>query len=306
MERKTVLVTGAAGFIGRHVAGLYTGRGWRVIGLGHGALSREEQTRIGLAEWHSHDVSLSVLKEHAGRPRVVIHCAGGSLVGASIEQPYHDFQQSVLSAADLLEYVRLHSPETRIVFPSSAAVYGSTQDLPITESSPLAPVSPYGTHKMMVEALCRSYALLYGVKVAVVRLFSVYGPGLRKQILWDACRKIQRGEATFWGTGAERRDWLHVNDAAALLELAGDRASASCPIVNGGTGASASVREVVEGLMAALGRDATPTFTGSRRVGDPEQYQADISAALEWGWKPTVNWRDGVTEYAQWFQREDL
>ena len=66
MERKTILVTGAAGFIGGHVAGLYARQGWHVIGLGHGALSQLEQTRIGLTEWHSHDVSLSVLKEYAG------------------------------------------------------------------------------------------------------------------------------------------------------------------------------------------------------------------------------------------------
>lgn len=305
MERKTILVTGAAGFIGGHVAGLYAKQGWHVIGLGHGVLSQLEQARIGLTEWHSHDVSLSVLKEYAGRPWIVIHCAGGSLVGASIEEPYHDFQRSVLSTVDLLEFVRLYSPETRVVFPSSAAVYGATLDLPITERSPFVPVSPYGTHKMMVEAFCRSYAKLYKVKVAVVRLFSIYGPGLRKQILWDACNKIQRGNPTFWGTGDERRDWLHVNDAVALLERAGDMASARCPVVNGGTGISASVRDVVEGLISGFGTDTKPSFTGSFRSGDPEEYLADITAALAWGWKPTINWQDGVTEYAQWFQREN-
>lgn len=298
---QTVLVTGAYGFIGRHVARAFAAGGHTVIGLGHGAWSRDQWRKWGIAEWHAADVTLDNLVTHAGLPGTVVHCAGSGSVGFSATHPHQDYQRTVATTAAVLEFVRLYANEAAVVYPSSAAVYGYSKHLPIAESEPPNPVSPYGAHKQMAEQICLAYARHFGVRTAIVRLFSVYGAGLRKQLLWDACTKLRRGEAAFFGTGVETRDWLHAEDAAALLLLAGQHASVECPIVNGGTGTSATVEEVVREIRDALRVHIQPAFDGKIRQVDPPTYVADTSRAASWGWKAEKPWRSGVREYVEWF-----
>lgn len=301
------LVTGARGFIGRHVARHLAGEGWRVSGIGHGDWDGAASREWGLSEWCSADVNLENLAAHAGAPALIVHCAGGATVAASIDRPHEDFQRTVATTAAVLEFARIHARGAAVVLPSSAAVYGDAAQLPIAETAALQPVSPYGVHKLMAEHLCRSYAREFGVRAAVVRLFSVYGPGLRKQLWWDACTRLARKEpALFSGDGAESRDWLHVRDAAALLAMAGGRAGGDCPVVNGGSGRAVSLRELLSQLFALQDRADKPVFTGVGRKGDPKRYCADIGLARAWGWTPGTEWRKGLEEYLDWFRREAM
>ena len=128
--------------------------------------------------------------------------------------PFADFQRTVGSTAALLEYIRVDCPGAALVYPSSAAVYGHAVQLPMQEDGPLRPVSPYGVHKKFAEDLIRSHCVMFGLRASIVRLFSIYGEGFRKQLLWDACRKLLAGEREFFGIGDETRDWLHVDDAS--------------------------------------------------------------------------------------------
>lgn len=298
----TVLVTGGYGFIGRNVARHFAHAGWTVIGLGHGSWTREEWRKWGISEWHTADVTLDTLLTYAGLPDVIVHCAGSGSVGFSMMHPHQDFLRTVLSTSAVLEFVRIHSPKSRIVYPSSAGVYGVATTLPTQESAPLRPVSPYGVHKRMAEEMCLSYARSFDVSAAIVRLFSVYGKGLHKQLLWDACVKIDQGENGFFGTGRETRDWLHIDDAASLLFSAKEYATTACPIVNGGAGEEVTVRSVLEELFSAFNRSDVPVFSGVTRSGDPTNYLADISLARGWGWQPKTSWREGVHQYAKWFK----
>jgi UDP-glucose 4-epimerase len=300
--RSTALVTGAHGFIGRHVARLLAQRGYTVTGIGHGAWGAAEARAFGLTFWHTADVTLDTLMTYAGKPALIIHCAGSGSVPFSMEQPHQDFSRTVNNTAAVLEYVRLHSPDSIVVYPSSAAVYGNVDKVPIEEDDPLRPASPYGVHKLMAESLCRSYATHFGVRVATVRFFSVYGEGLQKQLLWDACRKAARGERAFHGTGAEVRDWLHVDDAAALLLAAAEHASSECPTFNGGTGVGRDIGSVLSTLFEALGQPAAPSFNGVGRSGDPSRYVADMARTRTLSWKAQTGLDEGLSRYAAWFR----
>lgn len=295
-------MTGAYGFIGRHVARQLNCDGWRVIGLGHGSWNREEWQSWGISEWHTADVTLNSLITYGGKPDVILHCAGSGSVGFSMMYPHQDFQRTVETTIAVLEYVRMYAPRARVAFPSSGGVYGEANRLPISETDSISPASPYGVHKRMAEELCESYARHFGVTISIVRLFSVYGAGLRKQLLWDASHKIMSGNMEFFGTGEEIRDWLHVEDAARLLITATAYASAACPLVNGGAGEGISVRNVLADLIACFNRDVTPKFSGVARDGDPAGYLADISLARKWKWQPTISLSVGLREYAEWFQ----
>jgi UDP-glucose 4-epimerase len=301
---KTVLITGGYGFIGRYTAHFFSGRGWNVIGLGHGDWSTNEWRNWGIREWHTCDITLDSLLTYAGIPDVIVHCAGSGTVGFSVAHPFQDHQRTVVTTLNVLEFTRLHAPGARVIYPSSTAVYGMVVKQPISEVTELNPASPYGVHKKQAEDLCRSYARHFGVSTAIVRLFSVYGIELRKQLLWEACSKICNDETTFGGTGQETRDWLHVNDAASLLFEAGKHASSECPAVNGGSGISVTVYDVIATIFSCFGRTDLPVFNGMMRPGNPVHYRADITRAREWGWEPEINWRVGIEEYVAWFKKE--
>lgn len=301
MTEKSVLITGAAGFIGRHVAREYSRNGWSVVGIGRGEWS--DWRNYGLTAWHSVDVGIDSLSEYGGKPNVIVHCAGGASVGASVEFPATDFDLTVKTTSDVLEFIRCHTKSTKLIYPSSAAVYGQVNSLPIIEDVPLNPISPYGVHKKMAEDLCRLYAQQFELSVAVVRLFSIYGAGLRKQLLWDACRKFKQGECSFFGTGNEIRDWLHVRDVAKLLFTAAQNASTLCPFVNAGSGLGVPVNDILLYLSDQFGRDNSPIFSSKPKAGDPNAYIADISKALAWNWEPKIKWREGLAEYVEWYKQ---
>jgi UDP-glucose 4-epimerase len=298
----TVLVTGANGFLGRHVSRVAAQQGNLVIGLGHGDWTEETWRKWGLTAWHELDVTLASLVAHAGKPDVIVHCAGGSSVGFSIENPAQDFDRTVGTTVEVLEFLRTCSPETALVYPSSAAVYGRAATLPISEESPLVPISPYGVHKKIAEDLCGSYSETVGLRVAIVRIFSAYGVELRKQLLWDACRKAMAGDCQFSGTGRETRDWVNAEDVAPLLLTAGDKAARGGTIVNCASGNEVTVESMLGVLFDDLGISQRPQFSGTARPGDPERFVGDPSRALAWGWSPQKPWRQGVREYANWFR----
>ena len=304
MKPKIALVTGAYGTIGRYVSLALVAQNWQVMGIGHGKWSAEDRRAWGLSSWIESDVSLGHLRALNVQPALVVHCAGSGTVGASIAEPHEDFQRSVATTAAVLEFIRVDCPDAALIYPSSAAVYGITDCLPIGEGLSLLPVSIYGVHKKITEELIAEHSRLFGLKTAVVRLFSIYGEGFRKQLLWDACQRILTNESVFFGTGDETRDWLHASDAAELLAKAADHASSNCPIVNGGYGESVSVRHLLKELFRLMGREDLPSFFGTQRQGDPLHYLADIKLAMAWGWEPEITWQSGLARYVAWFKRE--
>jgi len=300
----SVLVTGASGFLGRYAAREWSRAGCRVVGIGRDPWSESEWRTWGLSEWLCADLSVETLSAIAGEPDVVVHCAGGSSVGASFHAPEADFQSTLGTLLSALEFIRLKAPAASLIYPSSAAVYGEVARLPIHEDDPLRPASPYGTHKRMAEDLCRSHARHFGVKVAMVRFFSLYGEGLRKQLLWDACLKFFKGEASFLGTGEELRDWLHVEDGARLLRIAAGHAGTACPVVNGASGVGTSVRQVLSCIRPAFPEAPSLSFTSVAKAGDPSAYVADCEKAFAWDWRPSVDLEQALGAYAEWFLQE--
>lgn len=304
----TVWITGGKGFIGRHLARLASVQGSRVCGIGHGLWPAEEAGKWGYSHWCNGEieaVNLSQLAHAFGLPDIVYHIAGGSSVGLSFQYPREDFCRSVESTSRLLEWSRLNAPDACIVSASSAAIYGAAAAGPILEATAVLPSSPYGFHKAMMESLCRAYAKHFGLRVAVVRMFSVYGAGLEKQLIWDLCGKLALTKdrpVVLGGTGCELRDWLHVSDAAALLWLARTQCDGSPAVINGGTGIATSIREVAGMICEVWGGGAGVEFSGIARAGDPPSLVADCTKAIQLGFKPGVMLAEGIRETVGWYK----
>lgn len=301
-------VTGANGFIGRHLVRELNDRGNRVHGIGHGAIEEVERRRNGLEHWLNGEIdaaNLNALAARSGLPSTIFHLAGGSSVGLSISQPFEDFSRTVASTARLLEWLRGSARDCRLIVASSAAVYGAGHEGAIAIDAATLPMSPYGQHKLMMEQLCRSYAITFGVRSTVARLFSVYGPNLRKQLLWDICSRLQAGERNLvlGGTGAEMRDWTDVRDVARLLaEIGGSPQSECFQVINAGSGLGTTVERVATLLVEYWGGTVSVQYSGTVRAGDPPSLLADngMLRALAFEWKIPVE--QGFADYVSWFK----
>ena len=305
----TALITGGAGFLGQVCAKHFHSAGWRVVGIGHGRWTIDEAYAAGYEHWINTSVSKESLIGLEERLDAVVHCAGSGSVAYSFEQPFCSFKNTVGTTATLLEYLRQHAPKAFVLYPSSAAVYGATTDTPLAETDTPNPVSPYGFHKLMVESLLAAHNQAFGQPTIAVRFFSIYGPGLRKQLLWDASRRFLSGISpqTFWGTGSETRDWIYVDDAARLLLFLAEKEknsqkSATHQVINAANGSRVTVREVLDRLSVALGSSPHIAFNGALRAGDPRFYQADVRKLQALGWKPNVGIESGLANYATWIR----
>ena len=276
-------VIGGAGFLGRHLVARLLRDGWRVGVVDH----VEPAAGVVFVQGRLDDTALGALSSQIGAPTHVFHLGGSGSVGAAAADPALDRELTVDSTQLLVERL----PAARLVLVSSAAVYGEVLVSPIHERAVCAPISIYGRHKLEAEQRA--------VDHAVVRLFSVYGPGLRKQLLWDACEKLRRGEGAFGGTGAELRDWLHVEDAIELLVAVARRTDAL--VVNGGTGVATAVSTAIGLLRAHLGVVTPLAFSGTTRPGDPHALVADTTLARQLGWTARVALADGLAAYARWY-----
>jgi UDP-glucose 4-epimerase len=308
---KRLWITGAHGFIGRHVAQAFAQAGWSVLGIGHGLWREAEARSWGIEYWLESDIapgSLKTLYAVAGAPDVIFHAAGGSSVAESVTDPVRDFDRTVRTTALLLDTIRRAAPDALMMLPSSAAVYGIASNGPIKETASVNPVSPYGLHKCMAEHLVKGAHQLFGLRSAIIRYFSIYGPGLRKQLLWDLAQKLSSRpkDIVLFGTGEETRDFLHVEDAAGLAVLVAEKmAGRDSLIVNGGSGDCIPVRYIAKTLGGLLSPETEIRFNGTQRTGDPFHYQADTQLMKHLGFRPMWNLEKGMAGYVSWLAQSD-
>lgn len=238
---------------------------------------------------------------------VCVNCSGAASVPLSFETPYDDFALNTVRVAEILESLRQVSPATRFVHLSSAAVYGNPLRSPIAEADPLNPVSPYGFHKRLAEEICKEYSVLHGIGTLSVRIFSAYGPGLRKQIFWDVYQKALDGAPIdLFGTGDETRDFIFIDDLAESVSILIERAVFDGRAVNSASGQAVSIRTAVTTLLEALEWKREIRFSGTTRAGDPCHWQADVSYLKSIGFEPAFGLRDGLNEVAKWLKSDVL
>ena len=302
---KQVLITGAYGFLGRNTAKAFKKAGYFVSGMGHGKWHEYEYKEWGIDKWYETTITFEALFNVDERFDVIVHCGGSGSVAFSYQNPFEDFQKSVQSTLSLLEYIRLKGEPCHFIYASSPAVQGDLGDKKITEDDPSNPVSPYGYHKKTAEELCHSYSKNFGLQTTIIRFFSIYGAGLQKQLLWDACNKIRNAEKeiSFFGNGDETRDWIQVSDATSLILTIAEKSKKSHEIINGGTGIKTTVKDTLNILLEIYGKQLDVNFNKVVKPGDPRFYHADISKAEALNWRPLISLNNGLLEYVNFFKK---
>jgi len=302
---KTVVITGVAGFIGRYVARYFSQQEWKVIGTDN---SPPENAPLGDLSIYQRlqlpDPEFSKLLQTYS-PNALIHCAGRASVALSVSDPSPDFYSNTLLTFNILEALRVNAPACKFIFLSSAAVYGNPSKLPISETHPVSPISPYGFHKLQGEQICLEFAKIYNQPTASIRIFSAYGAGLRRQVMWDICQKaIYQKSLILQGTGTESRDFIHAHDIARALSVIIDHAPMQGEVYNLGSGREATIIELANIMLVSLSKDVDVQFDGNIPTGNPINWRADISLIKTLGFTPKVKLDHGVKIFANWCQAE--
>jgi len=303
--KDTLVITGVAGFIGSHIARYFSHEGWSVVGIDR---TPAKNDLLGnLASFHClqlPDPAFSVLLKDK-EPRICIHCAGTASVGQSIADVTFDFYANTVLTFEVLNALRLNAPHCRFIFISSAAVYGNPTSLPVKETQLPAPISPYGFHKWQCEQLCEEFFKVYNLPMAIVRIFSAYGPGLRRQVIWDICEKaIKQKSITLQGTGKESRDFVHVLDIAKALMAVATSSPMKGEIYNVGSGRETTIAELANIITKSLGPHYSFQFDGVIPSGTPLNWQADISKLRTIGFVPSISLEEGIKSVVDWCRSE--
>lgn len=273
---RKVVVTGASGFIGRHLVPHLAGAGYEVIALSSA----------------SGDVAEPATWKELPAADAVVHLAARSFVPESWEEPGAFLRTNLGGTVEALEYCRRQ--RSRLVFLSSY-LYGDASTLPIAETSPLVAKNPYALSKKLAEEACQFFAEHCRVDLTMLRPFNIYGPGQSEMFLVPAILKqlTDRQEVRVRDL-APRRDYVYVLDVVDAIVRAVTH-EGGCGVLNIGSGVSHSVAQLIETMQQVWGTDLPVRSDGVRRKGEIMDTVADVSRAEAiLGWRPRYTLRQGL------------
>ncbi len=309
-----ILVTGGAGFIGSHTVDLLMNNDdiEEVIVIDNLYAGRIDNIRRHFNndrfKFLNLDISdLNVLREKLGiydDIDAIIHLAAIVGVDEAYKYPWRTVMTNVIGTLNILEYARLRDIE-RIVYASSAAVYGDPEYLPIDEEHPLKPLSLYGETKLVGEILLWRYMNDYGLKPVALRYFNVYGPRMRpgpySGVIYKFVMKLLKRETpVIYGDGEQTRDFIYVEDVAQANILA--MQSNYCGALNIGSGEQVTINQLYRLICRIIGYCPEPIHD-KPRPGDIRHSVARIDKAIEkLGWRPKTSLREGLEKTIKYYK----
>lgn len=302
MAKGLCLVTGGAGFIGSHLVDGLLAAGYPVrvlddLSTGDEANLRRHRgaLRIMRGDLRDRDAVRAAMSD----AEVVFHLAAISSVQRSIVDPVESIDVNVRGAMQVLQMAQ-QSGVRRVILASSAAVYGDSDALPLSEREAPKPLSPYAVHKLACEHLCKVFTQMYGLETVALRYFNVYGSRQRPDAEYAAAiprfvERLRHNEApVIYGDGEQTRDFIHISDVVRANLLAAESPTACNCAINIASGQGASVNEVVRILTELTGATVTPRYEPPQ-PGDIRESVADIALARELlGFEPHVSLREGL------------
>ncbi|HEY7089635.1 MAG TPA: GDP-mannose 4,6-dehydratase [Tepidisphaeraceae bacterium] len=313
MAKGTVIVTGAAGFIGSHASEALLAKGFKVVGIDNFCDFYDRSWKEANVKAIGPGISVEEMDITEGprvakliasaKPQAVLHLAGMAGVRPSIERPAHYSRVNVEGTTNLLEAARLNGVG-KFVFASSSSVYGNANKVPFSEEDPVEePISQYAATKRAGELMCYTYWHLYKLPSFCLRFFTVFGPRQRPDLaIHKFTRLIAAGKPIpFYGDGSTSRDYTFIADIIAGVMSAVDRCD-RYRIYNLGGSHPVSLKTLVAEIENALGMKATLDRKPAQ-PGDVERTFADISRSrAELGYEPKVTLQEGLQRFVTWFR----
>jgi UDP-glucose 4-epimerase len=303
------LVTGGAGFIGSSLVELLLSKGHNVVVVDD-ISSGYVDNLLPEARFAKGDVSVEGVVASAARGcDVIFHLAASVGNTRSIDNPVRDSQVNVIGTLNVLEAARSCGIE-RVVFSSSAGIFGELKTLPIAEDHPQDPDSPYGVSKLAAEKMCLVYNRLHGMSNVCLRYFNVYGTRQRYDAYGNAipifAERMLRGiDVIIFGDGEQTRDFVNVADVAQANYLAATTDNVAGAF-NLGSGSRVTINDLVS-IMATVSGEQPLVVHGPPRPGDVRDSLADMSAASKaFGFQPSTDLPEGLLAYFDWLRNDPV
>jgi UDP-glucose 4-epimerase len=303
-----ILVTGAGGFIGSHTTDQLLAAGHEVVGVDNFRTGRRENLSAASGSPNFSLRELDIAQPGAldavigaTRPEALIHLAALVSVQESMTNPDLNYALNVQTTHYVAEAARKHKI-SRVVFASSAAIFGDTTDLPIRESTEKKPISPYGAAKLASEALLLGHGAAFGFTVRCQRYFNVFGPRQDPASPYSGVisifdRRFREGKSiTIYGDGQQTRDFISVHDVARANVVAATREDVPSGVANICTGRGTSLLQVVEIFRRHYPAADAPTHAAPRGGDIIHSRGAPDTAATELGFRAAVSVADGLAE----------
>lgn len=309
LVNKQVLVTGAAGFIGSHLVDKLIENGALVIGVDNlkaGDLSNIAEPFDHIA-FHKVDIrDFDALKNIIDGVDIVFHLAANANVPYSVEDPDYDFKTNALGTYNVLKLCN-DMDIKKVVYASTAAVYGEPIYTPIDEKHPLNPISPYGASKLAGERLGFAYFYTYGLKFVAIRIFNTYGERQRRYVMYDFLKKLTDNpkKMEVLGTGEQIRDFCYVKDCVEAFITAAKSDKVVGEVFNIAGGHPISIKDLAYMMVNTLGlsEKTEVVFTGNSWKGDIVKLYADLSKIKEnLGFEPKTRLNEGILKLWEWFK----
>lgn len=303
-----ILITGAAGFIGSHTVDRLLAEGHRVAGVDNFRTGKRENLAAAAKSpaftLHELDVAAAGRLDRvvaAFKPDAIIHLAALVSVQESIANPALNYELNLHATQLVAEAARTHGVR-RIVFASSAAIYGDAADQPIRESAEKKPVSPYGAAKLASEALLLGYAASYGITVRAQRYFNVFGPrqdpaSPYSGVISIFARRYREGQpAVIFGAGRQTRDFISVHDVARANVIAATQPGAASGGANICTGRPTALTRIAEIFQRHYPRAAAPRHEAARAGDIVHSFGDPAEAARALGFTAKIAVEEGLAE----------
>ncbi|MCK4459860.1 MAG: NAD-dependent epimerase/dehydratase family protein [Methanosarcinales archaeon] len=301
VKGKNVLVTGGAGFIGSHIVDRLAGE-CAVTALDNLSTGKEinlpENAAFVKSDLRDAGLIQKTIKD--ADIDVVFHIGANASVPHSTEDPRYDFETNALGTFNVIDACRVSGVE-KIVYASTAAVYGEPIRTPIDEDHPLHPISPYGASKLAGERCGLAFKETYGIDFAAIRIFNTYGPRQPRYVMYDFIQKLGRNPSLLevLGTGEQIRDYCYVSDMADAFVLVAERGDG---VYNAAGGSPTSIKELAELMVSIISPGAEIRYGGKTWAGDVNTLYANITRITELGFEPKVGFEDGVRQMIRWFE----
>lgn len=304
----SVLITGAAGFIGSHlVTRLLELQGYEVVGidnLSSGSRSNlnEAMSSSRFRFIHGDLLDHETFKQALGNCSTVFHLAADPEVRVGPENFDSHFKQNLQATYNLLEAIRKRNTSTRLIFASTSTVYGEASTIPTPEGyGPLLPISTYGATKLGCEALAASYTELLPVQVVILRFANVVGSRTRHGVIYDFIMKLKKNsnELEVLGDGTQTKSYLHISDCINAFLMILDKTLQKTAIYNIGTEEQTSVLKIARIVTETMGLSDMKIRTSAKQgqrawPGDVGKMQLDISRIKTLGWNPKLGSDEAV------------
>ena len=314
-EGRKVLVTGGAGFIGSHVCDAFAADGWSVTALDDLSSGKRENLSTGIdlvvADIRSPEAAALI---RDGGFEVVSHHAAQIDVRISVERPDHDASINIMGLLNLLEAAVAGGVRRFLYVSSGGVVYGEPEDLPVSETAPKQPLSPYGVSKLTGEHYLHFYRQIHGLESVSLRYSNVFGPrqdphGEAGVVAIFGRSVLEGRQLTIFGDGEQTRDYVYVGDVAQANVLAArldvsDSSTMDDVAFNVGTGLETSVNELASALMSVAGREV-PVEHAPERPGELLRNCLDASKLEGQGWRRAGVLEDGLLATYTWIAGED-